>query len=213
MELIIGNLNYSSWSLRPWLLLRHFDIEFDVHKVSLNHDDLPGYLSQFSPAGKVPVLVDGDTKVWDSLAICEYINEKYLDGRGWPKDPVERAKARSVVCEMHADYSAMRREMPMNCRASRKVTLSADAKRDVGRVDRIWSEATGDWLFGDFSIADCFFAPVIFRFHTYPVYLSDAALKYGNRMMHHPAMQEWLNHAMAEEELLEMDDVEVGEHI
>lgn len=212
MELIIGNQNYSSWSLRPWLLLKHFCVEVDVHKVSLNQDDLPVLLEQYSPSCKVPVLIDGETRVWDTLAICEYINEKYLSGKAWPLDLAERARARAIVCEIHSGLMHLRNEMPMNCRASRKVKLTAAAMRDVARVDAIWSQAASSgWLFDEFSIADCFYAPVVFRFHSYPVYLSEGARDYGDRLLHHPAMQAWFTESFGEEELLEMD--EVGEHI
>ena len=171
MKLIIGNKNYSSWSLRPWLLLSTFKIEFEEIQESLRQEGLTERLRQYSPTGRVPVLIDENTAVWDSLAICEYVSEKYLAGKGWPEDEALRAEARAVCAELHAAFMGLRGELPMNCRATRKVELSDSAKLDIARVDAIWSKGMlagkGSWLFGDFSIADCFYAPVVLRFKTY----------------------------------------------
>jgi glutathione S-transferase len=204
MKLIIGNKNYSSWSLRGWLALKAFDVPFEEIKLSLFSDEFYTELAKHSPVGKVPVLVDGDLSVWDSLAICEYINETYLDGKGWPVDKSKRAVARSVVADMHSGLFGIRTEMPMNCRARRHVELSDQAKKEVDTLDALWTKLraenaqNGDYLFGKFSLADAFFAPVMFRFKTYGIALSAAASEYQTTMLMHRAMQEWLDDAIAE---------------
>ena len=186
VKLVIGNKNYSSWSLRAWLLLAKFELEFEEVQESLKAEGLTERLKQYSPTGRVPVLIDGDLTVWDTLAIAEYVSERYLDGTGWPKDRASRAEARAVCCEMHAGFMGLRSELPMNCRAMRRVEMSALAKADIARVDAIWSKCMsrltvsgkGPWLYGDFSIADCFYAPVVLRFKTYGVSLSEGARRY-----------------------------------
>jgi len=217
MKLIIGNKNYSSWSLRGWLALKAFDIPFEEIKLGLFSDEFRTELAKYSPVGKVPVLVDGDLSVWDSLSICEYINENYLDGKGWPADKNNRAVSRSLVAEMHSGFFGIRNEMQMNCRAKRHVELSDQAKQEVANIDRIWSEQrlnnvqNGPYLFGEFSLADAFFAPVIFRFVTYGVALSDTARDYHQTMLAHPAMRAWLEDALKETDIVEAD--EAGEPI
>jgi len=212
MKLVIGNKNYSSWSLRPWLLLSAFKVEFTEKQESLAEEGIKARFEQYSPSGKVPVLLDEDLIVWDSLAICEYISEKYLAGKGWPKEINTRAEARAVCAEMHSSFTALRNEMPMNCRATRKLELSSAAKVDISQIDAIWSHytkknlATGPWLFGDFSIADCFFAPVAFRFSTYGVSLSEAAQKYLSLLLTHKNMVEWKEAAKAETEIIPRDE-------
>ena len=217
MKLIIGNKNYSSWSLRGWLALKAFDVPFEEIKLSLFSDEFYTELAKHSPVGKVPVLVDGDLSVWDSLAICEYINETYLDGKGWPIDKSKRAVARSVVADMHSGLFGIRTEMPMNCRARRHVELSDQAKKEVATLDALWSRLraenaqNGDYLFGKFSLADAFFAPVMFRFKTYGIALSAAASEYQTTMLMHPAMQEWLDDALIETDVIDAD--EAGEAV
>ena len=217
MKLIIGNKNYSSWSLRGWLALKAFNIPFEEIKLSLFSDEFHSELAKHSPVGKVPVLVDNDLSVWDSLAICEYINETYLDGKGWPEDKKNRAVARSVVADMHSGLFGIRNEMPMNCRAKRRVELSDNAKKEVANLDNIWSDLraknaqNGDYLFGTFSLADVFFAPVIFRFSTYGITLSDAASAYYTTMLAHPDMQVWLKDSVAEVEIV--SQAETGEAV
>ena len=217
MKLIIGNKNYSSWSLRGWLALKAFDVPFEEIKLSLFSDEFYTELAKHSPVGKVPVLVDGDLSVWDSLAICEYINETYLDGKGWPIDKSKRAVARSVVADMHSGLFGIRTEMPMNCRARRHVELSDQAKKEVDTLDALWTKLraenaqNGDYLFGKFSLADAFFAPVMFRFKTYGIALSAAASEYQTTMLMHPAMQEWLDDALIETDVIDAD--EAGEAV
>lgn len=217
MKLIIANKNYSSWSLRGWMALKAFNIPFEEIKLTLSTEAFYKELAQYTPIGKVPVLLDGDLSVWDSLSICEYINENHLDGKGWPADKHQRARARSIVADMHSGFFGIRNEMPMNCRAKRHVELSDQAKQEVANLDRIWSEQrhnnahNGPYLFGEFSLADAFFAPVIFRFMTYGVVLSDTAREYHQTMLAHPAMKAWLEDALKETDIVEAD--EAGEPV
>ncbi|MCK5826360.1 MAG: glutathione S-transferase family protein [Desulfuromusa sp.] len=212
MKLVIGNKNYSSWSLRPWLLLSAFKVKFIEIQESLAETGIKERFEQYSPSGKVPVLLDQELIIWDSLAICEYISEKYLAGKGWPEDLNSRAEARAVCAEMHSSFMALRNELPMNCRASRKLDLSSAAKVDISQIDSIWSHYTkqnssiGPWLFGEFSIADCFFAPVAFRFSTYGVSLSESAQKYSSRLLKHASVIAWQEAARAETEIIPRDE-------
>ncbi len=208
MKLVIGNKNYSSWSLRPWLLLKAFGLEFEELVVSLAAEGRRQRLQQFSPSCRVPVLVDANINLWDSLAICEYISEQHLGGRGWPEDPLLRAQARVICAEMHGGFMALRNELPMNCRANRRVDLSPEAVAEIARIDTIWSCYTeandflGPWLFGGFSIADCFFAPVVLRFKGYGIAPSDRSQAYADRLLQHESMREWLVSAETETEIL-----------
>ncbi len=215
MELIVGNKNYSSWSLRGWLMLAAFDLDFKDTRLLLHTDTFYRELEKLGVAGKVPVLLDGDVTVWDSLAICEYVSETYLDGRGWPVDKAARAEARAVANEMHSGFMALRSEMPMNCRAKRRIEPSEAAMQDVVRIDAIWSGLRarfadqGPWLFGEFSIADVMFAPVVSRFETYGVEVSDLSRTYMATVLNHPAMQEWIEAGKQETEIVESDEVGV----
>jgi len=215
MKLVIGNKNYSTWSLRPWLLLKINNIDFNEVQESLISDGLSERLAQYSPSARVPVLIDDSLVVWDSLAICEYVSERCLNGAGWPLDIIDRAKARAVVAEMHSGFSGLRNELPMNIRAKRRVELSEQARKDISRVDEIWSQCRqqyqerGEWLFGEFSIADCFYAPVVMRFVTYDIKLSSAADTYVKRLQDHPAMREWIAGALQETEVVAEDEAGV----
>lgn len=216
MKLIIGNKNYSSWSLRAWLLLSAFEVSFDEVRVSLSVESTDGEIAKYSKAGKVPVLHDNGLVIWDSLAICEYVSEQYLNGRGWPKHVDKRAAARSCSAEMHSSFAVLRNEMPMNCRAvNRKVEITPDLQEDISRVDTIWTEMRskyandGPWLFGDFSIADCMFAPVVFRFTTYDAPVSQESKEYMESMLNHPKMRLWLEQAKSEVEVIEEDEAGV----
>ena len=217
MELIIGNKNYSSWSLRGWLMLKAFELPHQETRLSLFTEDFYNRLELLGVPGKVPVLIDGEIKVWDSLAICEYLNETRLDGRGWPRDLAARAKARSIANEMHSGFMALRSEMPMNCRARRRLVLSDAAQADIARIDTIWSEQRdhyadqGPWLFGQFSIADVMYAPVASRFQTYGIALSDSAGEYRDTVLSHPAMKQW--YADAAQEAARIEEEEVGEPV
>ena len=175
--LLIGSKNYSSWSLRPWLFLRKAAFEFTEQIVHFDESGYQARIAAVSPSHRVPLLIDADTKIWDSLAICEYAAES--THRGLPGDRIARARARSVAAEMHSGFQALRNECPMNVRArNRRVPLTPELQADVARIDEIWSGCrkehgnAGGWLFGDFSIADAMFAPVFFRFQTYGAALS-----------------------------------------
>jgi glutathione S-transferase len=203
--LVIGSKNYSSWSLRPWLLLRYFDVPFDEIKLPLDTPEFYRRIRNYSPSGRVPALIDGDVHVWDSLAIAEYVNEKFLNGRGWPAETAARAAARSISAEMHSGFSALRGEMPMNCRKRvRDFALSDDAAQDLSRVQSIWRDTRGQFgrggafLFGDFSIADAMYAPVIFRFVSYDVALDETSRAYVDSMLALPALQDWRTDASTE---------------
>jgi len=210
MELIIGNKNYSSWSLRPWLLLSHFDIPFDETKICLFEENTHQRLAEYSPTFKVPVLIDHDLTIWDSLAICEYISEAYLNNQGWPIDLRERAICRAYCAEMHSELASLRKDLPMNCRATRRTHLSDCTLKDIHRVDGMWQDALnrhdGDWLFSDFSIADCMFAPVASRFATYCIEVSDTSQQYIDRVLTLPSMQRWYEAALAEKEVIGEDE-------
>lgn len=210
MKLVIGNKNYSSWSLRPWLLLTHFNLEFEEIQESLRAKQLSQRLGQYSDSKKVPVLIDNELVVWDSLAICEYVNEAYLDGRGWPGSVAQRATARALSAEMHSGFGAMRDAMPMNCRANRILALSTAVKKDIERIEQIWcqrlAQSQGPWLFGTFSIADCMFAPVVMRFITYGIELNPQAQSYVETVLSCPATKSWLAAALQETEVVIEDE-------
>ena len=195
------------------MLLSTFKLAFEEVLVSLSAEGLSDRLGQYSPTKRVPVMIDGDLTIWDSLAICEYISEQYLDGKGWPSDAAKRAKARAVTAEMHAGFTSLRSEMPMNCRALRKVDASAQTLRDIARIDQIWAQGraeNGPWLFGEFSIADCFYAPVVMRFKTYAeasgVVLSEGAQRYQNFFLKNAVLNEWVSAAMQETAILPEDE-------
>ena len=212
-RLNIGNRNYSSWSLRAWLFLRHHEVEFEETRLSLDTESVRAKIGDYSPSRRVPVLIDGPVRIWDSLAICEYASETFASAPGWPADPAARAEARSVACEMHSGFSALRDELPMNCRArNRRVRPGASARADIDRVLAIWDAALvrhgigGPWLFGRFSIADAMFAPVAMRFLTYSVPVRGAAAGWMSTLLEHPGMQEWLAAAELEPEIIEADE-------
>ncbi|MEI8592777.1 glutathione S-transferase family protein [Photobacterium sp. Hal280] len=212
MQLIIGNKNYSSWSFRGWLMLVQNGIPFHENKLTLFTDNFYRTLEVYSPAAKVPVLIDGDVTVWDSLAICEYINEAYCQGRAWPQDKIERAKARAISCEMHSGFTALRNEMPMNCRARRQVELSEAAQNDIARIDQIWRDQmlkysdNGGWLFGEWSIADCMYAPVVLRFKTYGIEVSDLSKRYMDKVLQSAPVKAWLKEALLETDIVPEDE-------
>lgn len=211
-QLIIGNRNYSSWSMRPWLALRHAGIAFEETVVALFEGDYKRTLLQYSPAGKVPALLLHGEAVWDSLAICETIAEHAP--ALWPADPLLRARARSVSAEMHAGFAALRAQMPMNLRArDRRVDISDELRRDIDRVEAIWRDCRagpaadgGPWLFGGYSIADAMFAPVVARFRTYGVTPGGAPAAYMRTTLADPALRAWYAAAEAEPQTLERVD-------
>lgn len=215
MQLVIGNKNYSSWSLRPWLLMQHFELAFDEQHIWLFSEQMNSDMQRFCPSLKVPVLIDNDLSIWDSLAICEYINEQYLDGSGWPTDIAKRTIARSICCEMHSGFNAIRNEMPMNCRRSpATIELSDKALSEIQRVIDIFEQClvertdkSGDFLFGEFSIADAFYMPVISRFNCYDITVPAHVNDYLQMMLGLPAYQLWASQAKAETAVIEVAEI------
>ena len=213
-KLIIGNKNYSSWSLRSWLLLREAGIEFEEHRIALDVATTAAELAQHCPGLTVPVLQLDGLVVWDTLAIAETVAERWPDAHLWPADGDARAYARSICAEMHSSFAELRNRMPMNCRAmGRKVALADELTDEIDRIIAIWSAChkryNGDngWLFGDFSVADAMFAPVVLRFRTYGVNLPESAGHYPKRLLESDAMQEWLAAAETETEVIEREEL------
>lgn len=206
LTLYIGNKNYSSWSLRPWLLLKHFEIPFTEQLVSIAGRAFNPALKPISGSGRVPSLHDDGFQIWDSLAIAEYLAEQHP--QMWPADARARARARSICAEMHSSFTNLRPAMPMNLKLKLKgKTPSPEVQRDIDRLVEIWEEARqhfanseGPYLFGAFSVADAMFAPVIWRFHTYNVPLTGSAAAYRDCLLAHPAMQQWHAAALSETE-------------
>jgi glutathione S-transferase len=207
LKLVIGNKNYSSWSMRAWLALRAGNIAFEEIFIPLYTDnpaDKDRILS-FTRSGKVPCLIDGDVAVWDSLSIIEYLAERFPEAKLWPEDRAARAHARSISAEMHSGFLPLRNECGMNLhRAIGSVKLSADARANIARIDQIWSECrtrhskSGPFLFGAFGAADAMFAPVVHRFRTYAIDVSPAAKAYMETMLALPAFAEWTKAGLAE---------------
>ncbi len=206
LTLVIGNKNYSSWSLRPWLAMKQAGLDFAEVRIPLDGPTTHGEIRRYSPSGKVPVLIDGDLKVWESLAICEYVAERFANHL-WPADLAQRAIARSICAEMHAGFQNLRENMPMDCRnryPGEGMTPGVEA--EIDRIFAIWRECrqkfgtSGDMLFGNFTIADAMFAPVVMRFVTYEVKLDAQAQAYADALLALPAMQEWLAAAYSESE-------------
>ncbi len=206
MRVIIGNKNYSSWSLRGWLAARHVGAEFEEVLVQLDRPDTAQEIRRHSPSGLVPALVDGDLTVWDSLAICEYLAEQHPEAGMWPEDPAVRAHARSVAAEMHSGFRALRVAMPMNLRRKPKaLNIDDDVRSDITRICAIWRDcrahfATGDspWLYGNYGVPDIMFTPVAWRFHSYAVDLDEGCAAYAEALRSTPAMKEWLDAALDE---------------
>lgn len=202
MKLVIGNKRYSSWSLRPWLLLKYYDISFQEILIKLYEPGSPAEIKKYSAAAKVPVLIDDSITVWESMAIFEYLNEKYADKKMWPNEVAERAHARSICNEMHAGFSHMREIMSHNVRDHFPDFDYSGAKADVERIKEIWKDCLkkygGPYLFGNFTIADAMFAPVVNRFVTYDVKCDDLILDYIKTIRDIPAHKEWINSGMTE---------------
>jgi glutathione S-transferase len=201
--LLIGSKNYSSWSLRPWLFLTKAGFKFREQIVYFDESDYQAQIAALSPSRRVPLLIDGGVKIWDSLAICEYVAE--AADFGLPRERAARAQARSAAAEMHSGFQTLRNECPMNVRArDRRVSVTPQLAQDIARIDEIWSgcrsayDAGGGWLFGDFSIADAMFAPVFFRFQTYGAKLSPASQAYLAYALHDSTVREWQDDASTE---------------
>lgn len=210
--LVIGNYNYSSWSLRAWLALRQAGVAFDVERIALDTPGADEAILAHNGGGTVPVLKVAGTTIWESLAICEYAAE--CNPSLWPDAPLTRAVARAVAGEMHAGFEALRAAMPMNCRAAgRRVAVTAGVARDIARIESLWQACRerygsgGPWLFGRFSVADAMYAPVVSRFATYGVELaSPLAAGYAAALLEEPAMVEWVTAARAETEVVVADE-------
>lgn len=210
LTLVIGNKNYSSWSLRPWLLLKQAGIPFREIYIPTHTPQTRAAILEHSPAGRVPVLHDGQVTVWESLAICEYLAERFPDQQLWPLDRAARALARSVATEMHADFGALRTHMVMNCRRHLPGKgRTPEVQTDIERLRALWNDCRkrygsgGDFLFGRFSIADAMYAPVATRFRTYDVELDTLSAAYRDTILALPAMRQWYTDAAAEREVIE----------
>jgi glutathione S-transferase len=208
-RLVLGEKNYSSWSMRAWLLLRHLGLRFEEATVPLYREGSRGQVrAQGGETGLVPVLVQGGQAIWDTLAIFEYLHERH--GGVWPSAPASRALARSWAGEIHSAFGALRAAMPVNTRAhGRKIALSPETRADLGRVETIWSRAEGPWLFGEFGGADIMFAPIATRFQTYGVRLAGPAEAYRQRLLDHVLVKEWLDLGAAETNVIPL--LEIGE--
>jgi glutathione S-transferase len=216
LQLVIANKNYSSWSLRPWILLEHFGIPFEEIHIWLAEADTERQILRYSPTGKVPCLIDGGGHaIWDSLAIAETLAERYAQHGFWPEDPVAGAHARSVSAEMHSGFSALRNDMPMRIRSQLPGQgATPGALADIARIDAIWRDCLqrygGPFLFGAFSIADAMYAPVVMRFNTYHPALSPQAAAYAAHCIAQPAMQAWIAGAQTEGHAIERYETHVA---
>jgi len=215
LKLILGNKNYSSWSMRPWIAMKVADIPFEEEVISLDAQDFTPRVTRVSGTGKVPALADGDVQVWESLAILEYLAEKFPDARLWPSDPSARAHARAIAAEMHAGFVPLRRHLPMNMwRPVLKRELTPEVQANVHRIEAMWADcrtrygAGGSFLFGRFGAADAMYAPVVARFHTYAVELGASARGYADAVMALPAWAEWRAAALKEAWVLAEDEVD-----
>lgn len=214
--LYIGNRNYSSWSLRAWLGLRFMGIDFRVERIPLDTPEFAARIRAVSAAARVPVLQDGDLTVWDSLAICEYGAELAAAEHGpagWPMDVARRTHARCAVAEMHSGFQALRGALPMNIRSQRLVSLDPAVQYDIDRMVGLWCEALtlhdgqGPWLYGERSIADAFFAPVLLRFRTYGVPVPELCAPWLETLLGDPDLDAWCALALAETEVVDADEV------
>lgn len=206
ITLVIGNKNYSSWSLRAWLALKATGVDFKEISIALREPDTKAQILKYSPSGMVPALQHGDVTVWDSLAICEYIAETFPEKKLWPEDKKARAVARSIASEMHAGFMPLRTGMPMDIQSYFKdFAVPADAQKNINRIAQLWQNTReefgegGDFLFGEFTIADIVYAPVVTRFKTYDISLhTPLCAAYMNTIWNHPFMQEWIHDAQKE---------------
>lgn len=216
LTLAIGNKNYSSWSMRPWMALKGAGIAFDEVVIPLYTDAADKQrILNFTRSGKVPALVDGDITIWDSLAIIEYVAERFPDARVWPQDVAARAHARSISAEMHSGFMPLRNECGMNIhRPVRSKPLSNDAKDNIARIQQIWTECRakyggqGPYLFGAFTGADAMYAPVIHRFRTYDIEVTPPVRAYMATMLANAAFQEWTQAALAETLIIEKFEID-----
>ncbi|BFM10755.1 glutathione S-transferase family protein [Simiduia litorea] len=211
LTLVIGNKNYSSWSLRAWLYLKINDISFDEVRLPLDTVQFQQEIYTYSPSGKVPALSHGKVRVWDSFAIIAYIYRTFPDSANWPKDPVVQGLAISAVMEMHSGFMALRQHYPMNCRKTPfKAPLRGNVERDLNRLESLWTmlldASGGPWLGGELGIVDAYFAPVAMRIHTYQLPVSEPLQRYVQQVLQLPAMQEWIASAKQETEVVNADE-------
>lgn len=218
LQLVIGNKNYSSWSMRPWVLMSQLGIAFDEVKLRFDEDEPSPFkaaAARYSPAARVPVLIDDGFAVWDTLAIVEYLHEKFPAAGIWPQLARPRARARSLCAEMHAGFAALRSHCPMNVEAAlpaagaRVWAEQAAVRRDVARIEQMWAEQLrdgGPFLCGEFGAADAFYAPVCMRFRSYALPLSDAAAAYVERVAAAPGVRRWIDDALAEKDFLGFEE-------
>ena len=220
LRLAIGNKNYSSWSMRPWVLMKQTGIDFQELLVRFDSFDadsaFKAAVGQWSPAGRVPILLDGELAVWDTLAIAEYLAESFPDLQLWPQDKAMRARARSVCAEMHSGFGALRSHFPMNIEASlpeigaRVLAEQAPARADLARIVSMWGEllaqSSGPMLFGGFTIADAFFAPIVMRIRTYGLPLDAPCSDYADAVAALPSVRQWMDDACAEQEFLDFEE-------
>nr|WP_295889371.1 glutathione S-transferase family protein [uncultured Devosia sp.] len=214
MKLLIGNRNYSSWSLRPWLVLRHFDIPFEDEVLQLQGEGFRDVLAQRSPTAKVPVLQDGDLVIVETIAIIEYLADRFPEKAIWPADIGQRALARAASAEMHSAFQSLRSHAPMNLRASHPGKVNIDTVlKDLHRLETLWGDllarSGGPFLFGAFTAADAMFAPVATRIRTYALPVSDVAAGYVEAIYGLPAFQDWLAQARHEPWIVDEDEIDV----
>ncbi len=219
MQLVIGNKNYSSWSMRPWVLMTQLGLEFEEHKLRFDFTDGSPYrqtVAKVAPPGLLPVLMDDGFAVWDTLAIAEYLHEKFPAHGVWPAEPLARARARSLCAEMHSGFGALRQHCPMNIEAAlpevgaRLWAEHAAIRHNVARIEQMWADALaqsgGPMLFGEFSAVDAFYAPVCMRQHTYALPVSDASRAYVARVRALPGVARWIADALAERDYLDFEE-------
>jgi len=213
LTLVIGNKNYSSWSMRPWVLLKQLGIPFEEKKLRFHSDEWDAEIERWSPSRLVPVLWRDKQTVWDSLAIAEAVHEWFPDKGVWPKDPVSRAFARCAAAEMHSGFRDLRSNMPMNIRSSHPGKgMKPEVQANIDRIEKLWAEArgrfgaAGPFLFGAFSAADAMYAPVVMRFKTYAVKLAPESQRYCDAMQAAPGVRAWIDDALKEKEFVAEDE-------
>ncbi len=208
-KLVIANRNYSSWSLRAWFFLTESNVSFEEIRIPMFTQTWLTEIAKYSPAGRVPVLLDDDITVWDTTAIIEYVRERHADTVGWPGSARMLAHARSISAEMHSGFLAIRDELPQNIRARNKLELSQlsdSCRKQIARIDEIWTDCrrkygdSGEWLFGGFSIADIIFTPVALRFVTYSIPVGDRAREFVDAVQRSESVRQWVEAARVEPE-------------
>ncbi len=219
LTLIIGNKNYSSWSLRPWLYMKQQGIAFEEIRIPLFTPEMESQLEPCFSDSKVPVLIDEGYSVWDSLAIMEYLADKFPENVSWPNYIKARATARSLASEMHASFSHVRNEMPMNCRVKYKdIPLSEGALKDIERIKALWKHCKrfygqdGKWLFSQFTIADAMFAPIVIRFKHFNIPLEGVEAEYVDMVYHNKHIQAWIKTGCEESEIISFDELDLDDY-